>query len=51
MNCAHSVIELVTTSWPNAINDLQPTKGVVDGAIFTHLDDDTHLKQFLVGEK
>ncbi|KAG2160213.1 uncharacterized protein EDB93DRAFT_46990 [Suillus bovinus] len=53
VNCAHSVIELITKFWPNTIDHLQPEKGVVDGVkpvFFTHLDNDTHLKQFLVGE-
>ncbi|KAG2132368.1 hypothetical protein DEU56DRAFT_981701 [Suillus clintonianus] len=53
VNCAHSVIELITKFWPNAIDHLQAEKGVVDGVkpiFFTDLDDDTRCKRFLVGE-
>ncbi|KAG1841503.1 hypothetical protein F4604DRAFT_1961164 [Suillus subluteus] len=53
VNCAHSVIELITKFWPNAIDHLQPEKGLVDGAqpvFFTDVDNDAHCKQFLVGE-
>lgn len=54
VNCAHSVIELITKFWPNAIDHLQPEKGAVDGVkpvFFTHLDNDAHFKRFLVGER
>ncbi|KAG2034294.1 hypothetical protein BDR03DRAFT_1093813 [Suillus americanus] len=53
VNCARSVIELITKFWPNAIDHLQPEKGRVDGVkpvFFTDVDNDTHCKQFLVGE-
>ncbi|KAG2109745.1 uncharacterized protein F5147DRAFT_150627 [Suillus discolor] len=53
VKCAHSIIELITKFWPNAIDHLQPEKGVVDGVkpvFFTHLDNDAHFKRFLVGE-
>ncbi|KAG1728187.1 P-loop containing nucleoside triphosphate hydrolase protein [Suillus paluster] len=54
VNCAHSVIELITKFWPDSIDHLQPEKGMVDGVkpiFFTGPDDDTHYKQFLVGER
>ncbi|KAG1825456.1 uncharacterized protein BJ212DRAFT_276627 [Suillus subaureus] len=53
VNCAHSVIELITKFWPNAIDHLQPEKGMVDGMkpkFFTDMDNDAHCKRFLVGE-
>ncbi|KAG1889227.1 hypothetical protein F4604DRAFT_1950186 [Suillus subluteus] len=53
VNCAHSVIELITKFWPNAIDHLQPEKGMVDGVkpkFFTDVDNDAHCKRFLVGE-
>jgi len=54
VNCAHSVIELITKFWPNAIDQLQPEKGVVDGVkpvFFTGLDNETRLEQFLFGKR
>ncbi|KAG1841504.1 hypothetical protein F4604DRAFT_1598121 [Suillus subluteus] len=53
VNCAHSVIELITKFWPNAIDHLQPEKGRVDGVkpkFFNNVDTDAHCKRFLVGE-
>lgn len=53
VNCAYSVIELITKFWPNTIDNLQPEKGVVDGLkpiFFTGWDEDTVCyKQFLFG--
>ncbi|OJA13247.1 hypothetical protein AZE42_12316, partial [Rhizopogon vesiculosus] len=53
VNCAHSVIELITRFWPNTIDKLQPEKGVVDGlkpVFFTGWDNDTvSYEQFLFG--
>ncbi|KAG1720128.1 uncharacterized protein EDB91DRAFT_1257152 [Suillus paluster] len=54
VNCAHSVIELITKFWPDSIDHLQPEKGMVDGVkpiFFMGPDDDTCCKQFLVGER
>ncbi|KAG1719550.1 hypothetical protein EDB19DRAFT_1860748 [Suillus lakei] len=53
VNCAHSVIKLIMKFWPDAIDRLQPEKGLVDGVeplFFTDLDNDIHCKRFLVGE-
>ncbi|KAG1864912.1 hypothetical protein F4604DRAFT_1683323 [Suillus subluteus] len=53
VNCAHSVIKLITKFWPNAIDHLQPERGMVDGVkpkFFTDVDNDAHCKRFLVGE-
>ncbi|KAG1889225.1 hypothetical protein F4604DRAFT_1612723 [Suillus subluteus] len=53
VNCAHSVIELITKFWPNTIDNLRPEKGVVDGlkpVFFTGWDKDTvRYEQFLFG--
>ncbi|KAG1800254.1 P-loop containing nucleoside triphosphate hydrolase protein [Suillus plorans] len=53
VNCAHSVIELITKFWPDTIDNLQPEKGVVDGlkpVFFTGWDKDTvRYEQFLFG--
>ncbi|KAH7911824.1 hypothetical protein BJ138DRAFT_1005801 [Hygrophoropsis aurantiaca] len=53
VNCAHSVIDLITRFWPNAIDVLAPEKGVVDGLkpiFFTGWDQDTvRYEQFLFG--
>ncbi|KAF9224470.1 hypothetical protein BS17DRAFT_766503 [Gyrodon lividus] len=53
VNCAQSVIELITRFWPNAIDGLQPEHGVVDGLkpVFFHgWDEDTvRYAQFLFG--
>jgi hypothetical protein len=53
VNCAHSVIELITRFWPNTIDNLQPEKGVVDGlkpVFFTGWDNDNvRYEQFLFG--
>ncbi|KAG2070632.1 hypothetical protein BDR04DRAFT_1076404 [Suillus decipiens] len=53
VNCAHSVIELITEFWPNTIDSLRPEKGVVDGlkpVFFTGWDKDTvRYEQFLFG--
>ncbi|KAI6022557.1 hypothetical protein EDC04DRAFT_2936725 [Pisolithus marmoratus] len=53
VNCAHSVIELISHFWPNSIDSLQPEHGIVDGLkpiFFTGWDKDTvRYEQFLFG--
>ncbi|KAI6153131.1 hypothetical protein BKA82DRAFT_4349614 [Pisolithus tinctorius] len=53
VNCAHSVIELISRFWPNSIDSLQPEHGIVDGlkpVFFTGWDKDTvRYEQFLFG--
>jgi hypothetical protein len=53
VNCAHSVIELITRFWPNTIDDLQQEKGAVPGLkpiFFSGWDIDTVLyEQSLFG--
>ncbi|KAF8895020.1 hypothetical protein CPB84DRAFT_1782432 [Gymnopilus junonius] len=54
VQCAHSVIELITEFWPYAIDILSKEKGVVDGSkpvFFSGWDSDTvRYEQFLFGE-
>jgi hypothetical protein len=54
VNCAHSVIDLITTFWPYAIDALAPEHGVVDGlkpVFFNGWDTDTvRYEQFLFGD-
>ncbi|KAI6022560.1 hypothetical protein EDC04DRAFT_2606960 [Pisolithus marmoratus] len=53
VNCAHSVIELISHFWPHSIDHLQPEHGIVDGlkpVFFTGWDKDTvRYEQFLFG--
>ncbi|KAF4623894.1 hypothetical protein D9613_001576 [Agrocybe pediades] len=54
VQCAHSVIELITEFWPHAIDILSRERGVVDGSkpvFFSGWDSDTvRYEQFLFGE-
>ncbi|KAF8955734.1 hypothetical protein BDZ97DRAFT_1926448 [Flammula alnicola] len=54
IQCAHSVIELITEFWPYAIDILSRERGVVDGSkpvFFSGWDSDTvRYEQFLFGE-
>ncbi|KAH9949529.1 hypothetical protein B0H21DRAFT_728406 [Amylocystis lapponica] len=54
VNCAHSIIELITKFWPNAIDTLAQEKGMIDGlkpVFFSGWDEDTvRYEQFLFGE-
>ncbi|KAI6094857.1 hypothetical protein EDD16DRAFT_1502638 [Pisolithus croceorrhizus] len=53
VNCAHSVIELISHFWPNSIDHLQPEHGIIDGSkpvLFMGWGKDTtHYQQFFVG--
>ncbi|KIK18633.1 hypothetical protein PISMIDRAFT_109068 [Pisolithus microcarpus 441] len=53
VNCAHSVIELISHFWPHSIDSLQPERGIVDGlkpVFFSGWDKPTaHYEQFLFG--
>jgi hypothetical protein len=54
VNCAHSVIQLITQFWPYAIDNLAPEQGMVDGLkpIFLSAHQDmAACKQFLFGNK
>ncbi|EMD41416.1 hypothetical protein CERSUDRAFT_89982 [Gelatoporia subvermispora B] len=54
VNCAHSVVELITQFWPHAIDNLAEEKGMVDGLLpvfFSGWDQHTvRYEQFLFGE-
>ncbi|KAJ7671910.1 hypothetical protein B0H17DRAFT_1141332 [Mycena rosella] len=55
VNCAHSVIEIITKLWPNAIDILDRERGTVDGLrpiFFINWDSqDVQSKQFLFGDQ
>lgn len=54
VDCAHSIIELITKFWPDSIDRLERESGVADGSkpvFFTGWDEDSvQLEQFLFGE-
>ncbi|TFK22063.1 hypothetical protein FA15DRAFT_623047 [Coprinopsis marcescibilis] len=54
VRCAHSVIELITTFWPYAIDSMTPEEGIVDGTkpvLFSGWDTNTvRYEQFLFGD-
>jgi len=55
VNCAHSVVSLITRFWPDAIDILAPERGVVDGAkpVFLARNEDEEagdFEQFLFGD-
>ncbi|KAK0464820.1 P-loop containing nucleoside triphosphate hydrolase protein [Armillaria novae-zelandiae] len=49
VNCAHSIIDLITTFWKDSIDCLSPEMGIVDGAkpIFFNNEDRAQLGQFI----
>ncbi|KAF8060885.1 hypothetical protein FPV67DRAFT_312197 [Lyophyllum atratum] len=53
VNCAHSVIELITRFWPYSIDTLAPEKGIVEGLKPVFLkgwnNDNVRYEQFLFG--
>jgi hypothetical protein len=54
VNCAQSVIELITMFWPHAIDTLAPERGTVDGVkpvFFSYEDQDetSNIETFLFG--
>jgi hypothetical protein len=55
VNCAHSVIEVITKLWPDAIDVLDRERGTVDGLhpiFFTNWDSESvQSKQFLFGDQ
>lgn len=54
VNCAHSVIQLITEFWPHAIDMLAEERGMIDGlkpVFFSGWDQNTvRYEQFLFGE-
>ncbi|KAJ7153648.1 P-loop containing nucleoside triphosphate hydrolase protein, partial [Mycena filopes] len=55
VNCAHSIIELITKLWPDAIDVLERERGTVDGPppiFFTNWDpESSEAQDFLFGNK
>nr|GAT46622.1 predicted protein [Mycena chlorophos] len=55
VNCAHSVIEIITMFWPYAIDVLERERGTVDGlrpVFFTNFDEgNIAYEQFLFGDR
>ncbi|KAK0207964.1 hypothetical protein DFS33DRAFT_396866 [Desarmillaria ectypa] len=51
VDCAHSVIGLITTFWQDSIDRLSPEMGIVDGfkPVFFDTEDRTQLEQFIFG--
>ncbi|KAK0444957.1 uncharacterized protein EV420DRAFT_1721599 [Desarmillaria tabescens] len=51
VDCAHSVIDLITTFWEDSIDRLSPEMGIVDGfkPVFFDTEDRTQLEQFIFG--
>jgi hypothetical protein len=53
VNCAQSVVEIITNLWPNSIDILAPEKGMVDGVkplFFGGLDEDqAAFERFIFG--
>ncbi|PBK77543.1 hypothetical protein ARMSODRAFT_949477 [Armillaria solidipes] len=51
VDCAHSVIDLITTFWEDSIDRLSPEMGIVDGfkPVFFNTEDRTQLEQFIFG--
>ena len=54
VNCAHSVIQLITRFWPHTIDNLAQEQGIVDGLkpVFFHGWDPENgrYEQFLFGD-
>lgn len=54
VDCAHSVIELISQFWPHAIDALAPEQGLIHGlrpVFFSGWDQNTvRYEQFLFGE-
>ncbi|KAJ7843035.1 hypothetical protein B0H13DRAFT_2364932 [Mycena leptocephala] len=55
INCAHSVIEVITKLWPDAIDSLDRERGTVDGLrpifFINWNSENVQSKQFLFGDK
>jgi hypothetical protein len=54
IECAHSVVKLLTKFWPDSIDALEREQGLVDGpkpVFFSGWDGESvHYEQFLFGE-
>ncbi len=49
VDCAHSIIDLITSFWKDSIDRLSPEMGIVDGVkpIFFNNEDRAQLEQFI----
>lgn len=52
VDCAHSVIDLITRFWSDSIDRLSPEQGIVDGfkPVFFSNDDRDQLENFIFGD-
>ncbi|KAK0456957.1 hypothetical protein EV421DRAFT_103155 [Armillaria borealis] len=53
VDCAHSIIDLITMFWEDSIDRLSPEMGIVDGVkpVFFNNEDRAQLKQFIFGDR
>ncbi|KAK0232768.1 hypothetical protein IW262DRAFT_22523 [Armillaria fumosa] len=53
VDCAHSIIDLITMFWEDSIDRLSPEMGIVDGVkpVFFNNEDHTQLKRFIFGDR
>ncbi|SJL05199.1 uncharacterized protein ARMOST_08565 [Armillaria ostoyae] len=53
VDCAHSIIDLITMFWENSIDRLSPEMGIVDGVkpVFFNNEDRAQLKRFIFGDR
>ncbi|KAK0245294.1 hypothetical protein EDD85DRAFT_13428 [Armillaria nabsnona] len=52
VDCAHSIIDLITMFWEDSIDRLSPEMGIVDGVkpVFFNNKDHAQLKRFIFGD-
>ncbi|PBL01521.1 hypothetical protein ARMGADRAFT_984178 [Armillaria gallica] len=53
VDCAHSIIDLITMFWEDSIDRLSPEMGIIDGVkpVFFNNEDHAQLKQFIFGDR
>ncbi|PBK60035.1 hypothetical protein ARMSODRAFT_898604 [Armillaria solidipes] len=53
VDCAHSIIDLITMFWEDSIDRLAPEMGIVDGVkpVFFNNEDRAQLKRFIFGDR
>ncbi len=52
VDCAYSIIDLITMFWEDSIDRLSPEMGIVDGVkpVFFNNKDHAQLKRFIFGD-
>ncbi|SJL03091.1 uncharacterized protein ARMOST_06437 [Armillaria ostoyae] len=52
VDCAHSIIDLITTFWKDSVDRLSPEMGIVDGVkpVFFNNESGAQLEQFIFGD-